>query len=266
MNTDLSQRMPLAETVRAYERATADIRQALELLKGADDLLQEAFRTGGSRHVTIGDRYNHVTFDNPDDVLDRVKRDCWSALIELSGVRGVMSIERSRQLDEQLKTGEGLPDLNEQAMVSMLQGMYGEVPTFAEEAIREIFEALRPHRSDYKSNSEFEIGKKVILEWGCEFAAFNPAHPWRINWHREQLFTAIGNVFSFLDGAGFAPRTHHGEIYDAVNGAGPDGRGESTYFQVRCFRKGTIHLIFRRPDLVSKLNRIAGGARLKGAA
>jgi len=26
--------MPLAETVRAYERATADIRKALELLKG----------------------------------------------------------------------------------------------------------------------------------------------------------------------------------------------------------------------------------------
>jgi len=37
--------------------------------------------------------------------------------------------------------------------------------TFIEEAVQEVFEYLRPRNSKYETNTEFEIGKRVILSW-----------------------------------------------------------------------------------------------------
>jgi len=45
---------------------------------------------------------------------------------------------------------------------------------------------------------------------------------------------------------------------------GEDGIGETDYFAFRCFKNGNLHLIFKRPDLVRRLNQIAGGKRLRG--
>jgi Domain of unknown function (DUF4942) len=36
------------------------------------------------------------------------------------------------------------------------------------------------------------------------------------------------------------------------------------YFKFKAHRNGTLHLTFKRPDLVAKLNAIAGGKSLRG--
>jgi hypothetical protein len=40
--------------------------------------------------------------------------------------------------------------------------------------------------------------------------------------------------------------------------------GETEYFAFRCFRNHNLHLRFKRPDLVAKINQIAGGNALRG--
>jgi hypothetical protein len=41
---------------------------------------------------------------------------------------------------------------------------------------------------------------------------------------------------------------------------------ETKYFKVKWFKKGTLHIEFKRLDLLSELNRIGGGNRLKPGA
>jgi hypothetical protein len=61
-------------------------------------------------------------------------------------------------------------------------------------------------------------------------------------------------------------KTYNGELMDAVSATRKDGdgRGETTYFRFRCFKRGTLHIAFKRMDLVDELNRIAGGKNLRG--
>lgn len=44
-----------------------------------------------------------------------------------------------------------------------------------------------------------------------------------------------------------------------------EGKGETEYFRFKCYHNGNLHLEFKRPDLVQKINAIVGGLTLKGA-
>jgi len=64
-----------------------------------------------------------------------------------------------------------LPDIDEAQILAMLEGTLANTGAFVEEAVQEVFEFLRPRNSRYKTNTEFEIRKRVILfavenKWG----------------------------------------------------------------------------------------------------
>jgi hypothetical protein len=78
---------------------------------------------------------------------------------------------------------------------------------------------------------------------------------------------ALDRVFHLLDGAGYVSRTYLGELGDAINAVPVESpAGRTKYFAFKLYRNGNIHLEFLRPDLVDKLNQIAGGKRLRAGS
>ncbi len=114
-----------------------------------------------------------------------------------------------------------------------------------------------------KTNSQFEIGRKVILDYALE-SGYGGSH-WRITTHWDQKFIALENVFAMLDRKlkAQAPKTHYSALSNAVRESGPDCHGATDLFEFKGYKRGTLHLTFRRPDLVARLNATAGGNRLK---
>jgi len=141
----------------------------------------------------------------------------------------------------------------------MFEDSAANLQVFLEEAVTEVFEYLRPHNSHHKTNTEYEIKNKVILTWMVERGYGKT--PFRVNYHRDKHLIALENVFLMLDGKGVV-KSYHGELYDGICST-EDGTGKTPYFKFRCFQNGNLHLEFLRPDLVAKLNAIAGGNRLK---
>lgn len=127
------------------------------------------------------------------------------------------------------------------------------------EAVAEVFEFLRPRNDHYKTNSELEIGPKVILT--CVETWFSGGFHVRHWW--SQRLTAMENVFTALDGKGAVSKTYYSALENAIKAAPV---GETPYFAYKCFKNGNLHLQFRRPDLLQRLNQIAGGRRLRPAA
>ena len=79
-----------------------------------------------------------------------------------------------------------------------------------------------------------------------------------------QMFTLAGLPRGLPAGYGAAP------ISENERGAvrlcavvRTTGKGETPLFGFRVFRNGNLHIEFKRPDLLDRLNRIAGGARLR---
>lgn len=262
--TDIARRETLAELVGAWQKSMEEIAQAYQLLEAAQGRLRRVMGHGTNYHFTVNDhnQYERTGTKAIEAARQTLKKDAWGALVDRLELRRLLSIKRREELDEQIQKGKDLPDITEANILAMFEQQAANVETYLEEAVREVFEYLRPRRSGYKTNSEFEIGKRVVLSYAVERGWTRGA--FRVHHRRADYINAIDRVFSLLDGKGGTGRTHHGPLYDAITDS-QNGTGETEYFKFKCFKNQNLHVEFKRLDLVARLNAVAGGARLREA-
>jgi hypothetical protein len=103
------------------------------------------------------------------------------------------------------------------------------------------------------------VGSKVIIE-----RAINPRVYSSVKCgYRVDELRALDRVFHMLDGQGLVPRSHYGELVDAIEACRGTGEGATKYFRFRMFANGNLHLWFTRADLLLRFNQIAGAGLLK---
>lgn len=261
MSTDLAIRKTLPALVAAYKQSEAEIRQAYDLLESAEQRLKQAFIDIGNCSFSANPRdYSKVGPLAADMVMDQLKVKAWRVLVERMELRRVLSVQSRKKLDDQLQNGTDLPEITEENIVAMLQDSFANFDTYMKESITEVFNLLRPAGSGLKTNSEYELGKRVILRHAVD-AGFTRG-TFRIKYRYEPEIMAIDNVFSVCDGRGTI-KTHHGPLCDGINGC-TAGTGETEYFRFKCCLNGNLHIEFKRLDLVARLNATAGGNKLKG--
>jgi hypothetical protein len=265
MQTALVERSTVNQLVENYNEALKDITEAYKLLHGAKARLNSAFSLGVQYYSfdVLPQGYSRgatLTADSLEMVIKALKLQAWRIIMERLELRKLLSIARRKELDEQLKDGEGLPDITIQNVWGLFESAVSNVDKYMEEAVLEVFEFLRPRMSKMKTNTEFEIGKRVVLERFVEMT-YN-AQGFRPKYSYSAQLTALDNAFLRLDGQGVVD-TYHGDTINAIQAADAGGWCKTAYFQLRCCKNGNLHIEFLRPDLVAKLNTIAGGARLK---
>lgn len=275
MNTELARRETITTLVGCYKLAEEEIKQAYALLESAKKRLDAAFISGTGYYFSIntGHRSPGIGKEAAESTLKEIKKDAWRCIVERLEIRRILSIKRREELDRQLN-GETryssdevkpLPDVTEENILAMFQEGMSKATDYAREAVHEVFDWLRPmngRNAALKTNDKWMIGKKVII-WAVEIVSWGGG-AFRVNYHREKEITALDNVFHMLDGRG-PLKTYHGPLHDAIK-ASPDGTGETDFFKFRCCRNGNLHLEFKRPDLVAKINQMAGGGHLRTAA
>jgi hypothetical protein len=265
MTTDMIKRDSVVQLVENYEIAVADITQAYSLLHAAKNRLNASFGMG--QRIYSFDVLPHgyhrgatLSNDSLDQVMTQIKLDAWRIIMERLELRKLLSIARREELEKQLSDGKKLPEITIEHIWGLFESAASNVDRYMEEAVLEVFEFIRPPSSKYKTNTEYEVGKRVILKWYVEpnysKSGFN------VRYSYDPQITALDNAFLRLDGKGVVS-TYHGPTHNAIKRAGSDGVCETDYFRLRCCLNGNLHLEFKRPDLVQRLNAIAGGARLR---
>jgi hypothetical protein len=267
MDNALAKRATVTELVRVYQKATEDIRKAYSLISSAQKSLNEVYMTdGGSHGLYIRDTSNfRGHFDNPDIVLKNLKKDTWRILIDHLDIKRALSIKSRKQLSDQLEKGD-LPEITVEEVLGFAEAYIENLPRLLEEAIEEVFDMLRPHPrrdKEYKTNSQFEIGKKVILSYVIDEPRWSKN--FSVQYHSQQDLTALENVFSALDGRGQMTKDWQSKLQMEIGNTplSGNGRGETEFFKFRACKNGNLHLEFKRPDLVKRLNEIAGGKNLR---
>ena len=143
-------RITLTQLVAAWRQSEQEIRQGFALLATAKARLKEQFRD--TYRFSLEVEHVNRRYSKADDVLKELKKEVWSVLVDRMELRRVLSVARAQELDRQLQSGEGLPDIDEAQILAMMEGTLSQVHTFIEEAVREVFDYLRPPRSAYKKN------------------------------------------------------------------------------------------------------------------
>lgn len=273
METSIAIRQTVGQMVAAYLEANEEIRQAYALLDHAQQRLDAAFGDDHRRMHVLPEKYaTRHQYTPPKDLSGvltecaitraNIKADAWANIMGRLEVRSTMSTARAKELDAQLDQPDKLPDITEESVFGLVDNMMTSLGGYMEEAVKEVFDMLRPRSGKYKTNSLFEVGERVILQ------AFYGSNYWgrpKIDHSLIQQFRNLDNVFHLLDAKG-PVKSYSGPFVAAIESLSRYGdTGKTDYFEFKPCKNGNVHIKFLRMDLVDKLNQIAGGNMLKTA-
>lgn len=256
---DLLVRHTASQVAEAVARESAKIEAAFKMIDEAERALCSVISQG----ELCGDRFRvdvpHQTiqFDKFALVEMRLRRTAWRSIVNRLELRKIMSMAAWADLDRRLD-GDELPELTTENIVGVVQGYGAQAPNMLEDAVKEVFDQLRPRGDRFKTNSQLAVGKRVILGWVIE-SGFPESI--MVRYESEQFLTALENVFNALEGRGCVNKTTRSALSLAIGTSG-GGHGETSMFRFRACKNGNLHIEFKNVDTVEKLNAVAGGKRL----
>lgn len=262
MTDQLARRLTIEEIVRVYEEETSAIRGSFARIAAAEKTLNEVFCPRGEwSSISVNHYRRTLDFASPEDTILHVRHAIWSAIVDRLEVRRMMSNARWVELQRQIERHE-LPEITHESVTQLASGFASNLNIMLKEAVEEVFSWLRPPHSDYKTNTELEVGRRVVLSHIVEKCGLLTSS-WRVNYHRQQNLIALENVFNALDGRGQIAKSSYSAIENVIRAEGFDGVGETPLFKFKAFKNGNLHLEFRRLELLARFNQIAGGKRLR---
>lgn len=261
---DITKAATVEEMVEAYQDACRRVRSAFRLIGEAESRLHGAFTLNGQSYPWVycdGHETRPIRHDQAEEVIASIRRQAWVAVFDRLELRRFMSIQAVKEWEKEASDNwRNLPELTADNVHAYTQHQLSRVEDYFKEAVVEVFEWLRPWRNTYKTNSLEEIGPRVVLDYVIDRDTFR-SKPFPVSYHRTQNLTALENVFSALDGKGNINKRNRSLLQDAIEAS--SGKGETEYFEFKAFKKGTLHIKFKRLDLLAKLNAMAGGKNLK---
>lgn len=240
--------------VTGRNAALAEIETMIQQL---DDISALTSSVGGGKSNEWGVRqyrYDCWLMDKPETAIKaitrNIDRNIWKNLMNKSGMLALMDAQARDEWYNSLEKDD-IPAVSEENILSTFEQLHQSKAEVFERGIINVFKGLS---WDYKSNSPCKFGKKIIVDglvqydrWGFHF---------RHGRRREQL-SDLDRMLNLLDGKpvpenrnDLAVRldTHISKQHASVF--------EDEYVEIRYFQKGSGHIIFKRSDLVERMNDI----------
>lgn len=201
-------------------------------------------------------------------VVRAIRVNFWRKTLDLREVQSRMTAKKQREFEESLKTRCDM-DFTENNIRQFVLNLIGGYTQTLTEAVVEIFDKFTQKHcygqlpdeknihyfNGWKTNKAFKVNKKVIIPlyggWGGgPFIGYSGE--WRLDYSVKRELLDIDVVMNYFDGC-----PHYDSICNAVERAFNYGQSRkiySTYFEITCYKKGTIHLVFRDNDILRRFN------------
>lgn len=255
-HTDLISSTSIERTVTGRNAALAQIK---DLIHHLDDISTLTRTIGGGTAQEWGMREGHrydCWFTEKVEtamkaITRNIDRSIWRDLMLKSGMIALMDAEARDQWYKSLEEDE-IPAISEENILSTFEQLHQSKSAVFERGIINVFKSLN---WDYKSNSPCMFGKKIIVnnlvrydQWG-----------FHLNWgHRRDQLADLERMLSLLDGKP-VPDSRNDLPYRLMQHIDASRSSETfvdEYVEIRYFQKGTGHIIFKRPDLIERMNDI----------
>ncbi|WP_320742558.1 DUF4942 domain-containing protein [Enterobacter mori] len=227
------------------------------LIQQLDDISALTSSVGGGKSNEWGVRqyrYDCWLMDKPETAIKaitrNIDRNIWKNLMNKSGMLALMDAQTREEWYNSLEKDD-IPAVSEENILSTFEQLHQSKAEVFERGIINVFKGLS---WDYKSNSPCKFGKKIIVDglvqydrWGFHF---------RHGRRREQL-ADLDRMLNLLDGKPVPENRNDLSVrLDAHICKQHSFVFEDEYVEIRYFQKGTGHIIFKRSDLIDKMNEI----------
>lgn len=176
----------------------------------------------------------------------------WHRLMLDTGMYTLMSTRQRDEWDRQV-SGETMPEITLDTVLATFNQLHaGKNDTF-EQGVIDLFKSLS---WDYKTNSPCRFGKKIIVSRLMDSYSSGCSYVGTLG---RSKIDDLTKVFYLLEGRNVpdyrvSEGAKFGEFFERERFSGAVYDGE--YFSMRYYMKGTAHITFKRPELVSLINDI----------
>lgn len=213
---------------------------------------------------------------NINTLLIDARVNYWWKVLNIKEVSSRLTSERQREFEQAL-TEQSQMDFTEHNIrtfvINVIDSYEGTLTTavvalFDKMTIRHHFHGQLYEKNihlfnGWKTNNAFKVGKRVIIPCLDSFSdsAFFCSYSkiFKLGYSVKGKLDDIDKVMNYFDGM-----NDYISLSEAIKKAFAQGenKGSSTYFDFICYKKGTIHLIFRNIDVLRRFNICA--SRSKG--
>ncbi len=240
--TDLIIPPKLADICEMRQSVFAKMQEAYRLLDEADEELRRY-------HRYCGLPYEAKPRTRLEEARQKIDESLWRSAFDLTGLMQFMDAEAKQRFMREVE--QKPPEFTVENVRSTLLSVMQDVDTMFARGLVNVFLRLS---KDHKTNttSPFKVNERAILSgmvkprWGGGLE-ISYGH-----WASERL-NDIDRVLKTLDGLKHQPRS----LETAINGVFAENNVyEDDYYHVRGYRKGSMHIRFKRLDLLEKANKL----------
>ncbi|EFL4462548.1 DUF4942 domain-containing protein [Escherichia coli] len=184
-------------------------------------------------------------------ITRNLDRSIWRDLMKKSGMLSLMDAQAREQWYNSLEKDD-IPAVSEANILSTFEQLHQSKGEVFERGVINVFKGLS---WDFKSNNPCKFGKKIIATGLVKHDRWGFGLNW--GWQRDRL-ADLERMLVLLDGKPVPDNRADvtRRLSDHIHENRHSSRYEDEMFVIKNFQKGTAHIVFKRPELVDKLNDI----------
>lgn len=184
-------------------------------------------------------------------ITRNLDRSIWRDLMKKSGMLSLMDAQAREQWYNSLEKYD-IPAVSEANILSTFEQLHQSKGEVFERGVINVFKGLS---WDFKSNNPCKFGKKIIATGLVKHDRWGFGLNW--GWQRDRL-ADLERMLVLLDGKPVPDNRADvtRRLSDHIHENRHSSRYEDEMFVIKYFQKGTAHIVFKRPELVDKLNDI----------
>ena len=224
---------------------------------------------------TVGEALKELMLQKPtrraqEEAYNRfvhsLKRSAWREVLRLTDVRNLASHGVQKELDRLLESNERMA-FSEENVYAFVESIFLNRGAILQQCVVEAFDLMtryydenRVHVEGWKTNDAWKVNRRVVLPrvvsvtfGGSGYVSYG---------NSRQNLNDIDRAIAFLEGKKLesVPCTAVCAREGHLKACGDDFSGvpfESTYFEMRCYKKGTLHMHFKDKELWERFNLTA---------
>ena len=191
---------------------------------------------------------------------DQTKFEIWKHVIGKLGIEKLMTHQVRQNFAEYIKQ-QGAMDFTRENVFAMIKTLIINKTTILENAVVDVFNIFTKYHKDnrchvegWKTNDTWKVNRRIILPW---YVSKGWDHNYHENFRNDSEYSDIDKVMCYLTGIDFDYVLGlGGSIKDTIRKTkiGDSSEHESYFFNMRCYKKGTLHLEFKDQALWHEFN------------
>ena len=143
-------------------------------------------------------------------------------------------------------------------VISQRQKLFDQSAWNVFDALTKYYKGNTNYKEGWKSNDPFTVNKKLVFPYGVRYEKYFGFSTWYTS-NAINIYNDLDRVLAVIDGSSF---TEIDTVGETIRKQIKEDRFmpvplESTYFNIRYFKKGTVHLKWKSTDLLERFIQAA---------